>query len=298
MYDNIVRFLKETDVEYYENYSLKNLSNIKIGGVAALSVCPDSVEKTVELLSFLSHTNVKFKVVGRMTNTMFRDGFFDGVVIQTSKLNRKSRAEDVYTAECGVRLSRLIWDAAKAGLGGAEELFMIPGCVGGSVFNNCGAHAKCIEDIFVRGDFYSISQGKIITLEKSEMFFSYRYSVLASRDLTLLRADFKFEKSDFEYVKNKISEYISIRRGSQPLDYPSLGSVYKRDNGVGAGYYIEKAGLKGYRIGDAEISKKHAGFILNVGNATSFDVDELIMHTKKSVYEKFGVDLKEEIEII
>ena len=175
---------------------------------------------------------------------------------------------------------------------------MIPALIGGAVYNNAGAHGVNIADVFVSGYFFCLETRTIVEMNRSDMHFGYRYSILHERGFILLSATFRLLPSAFPNVKAKIAEYAAMRRVNQPLEHPSLGSVFKKCNTTGAGYYIEKAGLKGYRIGGAEVSCKHAGFIINRSNASATDVIELIAFVKATVYRKFGVMLEEEIEFI
>ena len=298
MLDEIIGFLKSKDVEYCEHVSLAELSSIKAGGSASVVASPDNIEKMVAILTFLMEQSIKFKVVGNMTNIMSLEGEYPGVVIRTDKINRKTWAENKCSAECGARLSKLLWEGAKVNLGGAEELFMIPAFVGGAVFNNAGAHNLSVSDIFINGVFYSLSNKKILVIDRDDMGFGYRKSVLRERDLILLSATFELVPMDFATIREKIRYFASARRIRQPLEYPSLGCVFKRYGGIGAGYYIDKAGLKGYKIGGAEVSDKHAGFIINKHSASPSDIIALIELIKTSVYNKFGIMLEEEIEII
>ena len=294
----ILELLKDEDISFEENIGLDKLSYIRAGGSASLSASPDTLRKLCTLTSYLAEAGMPYKVIGRMSNTMSHSGLYEGVIIKTDKLTRKYEAENCVSAECGVKLSELLWSCARRGLGGGEELFLIPASVGGAVYNNAGAHGRCIADIISSCDVYLPKERKRVTLSASEMCLGYRESFLKNNDAVLLDAKFSFVYKSFLEIKARITECAKIRRASQPLEYPSLGSVFKRHEGVGAGYYIERAGLKGKRIGGAEVSRKHAGFIINVGGATPEDICELISEVKNCVFDTFGIMLEEEIEII
>ncbi len=294
----ILEFLKDKDIEFSLHARLDTLSYIKAGGTARILAEPESISEMCELTAWLEKEKVPYRIIGRMSNTMSRDGEYNGVVIKTDKLNRKNTAENIVTVECGAKLSDVIWDMARCNLGGAEELFLIPASVGGAVYNNAGAHGRCISDVIAFCEVYYPKDRRSVTLSRKEMCFGYRDSLLKSRDAILLRATFKFEKKPFSDIKQKIRECAKIRRAAQPLEYPSLGSVFKRHGDVGAGYYIERAGLRGLRVGNAEVSRKHAGFIINLGGAVPSDITTLIIEVKRRVFDTFGIMLEEEIEII
>ena len=175
---------------------------------------------------------------------------------------------------------------------------MIPASVGGAIYNNAGAHGKVISDALIDVQIYSVRDDCIKVLSKDELNFGYRHSIFMDENYVLISARFKAIASDFCTIKSRVKEMVHIRRNAQPLEYPSLGSIFKRCLGQGAGYYIERAGLKGAKIGDAEVSEKHAGFIINRGNASSNDIIRLIELIKARVFELFGVVLEEEIEIL
>ena len=298
MSDEMLGFLKDRDIKFTLNAKLDRLSYIKAGGTARMLAEPESLSQLCELSSRLAKEKIPYRIIGRMSNTMSGDGEYDGVVIKTDKLNRKYGAESTIVAECGAKLSDVIWDMARRDMGGCEELFLIPASVGGAVYNNAGAHGRCISDVIASCEVYYPKDRRTVTLSREEMCFGYRDSLLKSRDAILLRATLKFEKKPFSDIKERIRECAKIRRAAQPLEYPSLGSVFKRHGDVGAGYYIDRAGLKGLRVGNAEVSRKHAGFIINLGGAVPSDITTLIIEVKRRVFDTFGIMLEEEIEII
>ena len=298
MLGSFLDFVKEMDIEFCTDVDMSSASYIKAGGRAAVTVTPKDIPEFVSVLDRLRNTELPFKVVGRMTNSMVSSNGFDGIIIKTHKLDRKNKADNLLVTECGARLSHVLWYGIKNGLGGGEELFMIPGSMGGALYNNAGAHGRTISDLVCAAEVYRMDSGKTDTLTADELQFGYRDSIFRSGRVMLLSCVLALDEIPISLPKERISGFVSARRSSQPLEYPSLGSVFKRYDGTGAGYFIEKAGLKGYRIGGAEVSRKHAGFIINVSDATALDVEMLIRSVKDQVSDKLSVRLEEEIEII
>ena len=241
---------------------------------------------------------IPFKLIGGMSNLLIRDGVYHGVVIKTDKISAISRAENVISCSCGIKMSHVIRSMASLGFGGMEGLFGIPGTVGGMVRQNAGAFGDEISERFVSALCYYPTEGKILSLCKDDMRFAYRSSALSESSAVLVSATFDFLPMPKEAVLGKIRDFQATRREKQPLEYPSLGSTFKRYGGKSAGYYIDRSGLKGLSMGGAQISEKHAGFIINRGSATAYDYLKLIDTAKEKVCADFGIELEEEIEII
>ena len=274
------------------------MSSVGISTVARIVAFPRNEEELISALRALKEKRIPVVVLGRMSNVLFKEQIYNGVVIRTTQIQTKSLAENVATLSCGASLASTIRIAADRSLGGMEGLFGIPGTVGGLVKQNAGAFGYEISDCFMEALCYIPSFDEVRVLNRNDMSFSYRSSALVDLDAIVLRASFKLVDKPKDKIVNELKEYKSRRLASQPLGYPSLGSVFKRSNGVSAGYYIDKAELKGHRIGGACVSEKHAGFIVNIGGATSRDYLALIEYVKSRVYSVFGIELEEEIEII
>lgn len=298
MFDLIINKLTQRKIAFSEHASLCERNYMKTGGTARILVSPENQDDLIYVIKLMVRESVKYRVVGRMSNTLPADGEFCGAVIDTSRLSRFVITDTEINAECGARLSRIIWEASKRGLGGFEELFMIPASLGGALYNNASAHNKAISDCIAEATVYLVSEDRIKVLLPSDLALGYRQSIFTDRDHILISAKLRAYPKPFDEIKAKIIDFVRIRRENQPIEYPSLGSVFKRFDGKGAGYYIERAGLKGYRIGGAEVSQKHAGFIINVSGATSSEVIALKDHVKRAVYDTFSVKLEEEIEIL
>lgn len=298
MSNDIWDYLKSRKLKYQENHSLKSYSSIGIGASARCFVIPRSKDELVDLLSFLYDSGARYKLIGRMTNLLVCGDVYEGVIVSTADLRRKFAADCVLSAECGCSMPDLMRYAASLGLGGAEALATIPGSVGGCVVGNAGAFGVECSDIILDAEIYFPRTKELKVLAKSEMGFSYRSSLLKNSELYLLTARFGMTVRSRSDIEDSIGNIRAARSLSQPVGARSLGSIFKKANGVSAGYYIDRVGLKGYTVGGAAISDKHAGFIVNHGGASSDDVLALINKAKDAVFSSFGVTLEEEIEIL
>ena len=258
---------------------------------------PDEIS-FVRVVDLLYRSQVPFVVLGGMSNVIAKNGFYNGVVVKTDKMQTKNVAEKQAVLSCGIRLGKTIHDLAIQGLGGMDGLCGIPGTVGGMVKQNAGAFGYCISDRFISAKCYLPSMNEIVSFNKEDMEFAYRKSILLKKQAILLSATFELLHGDSQAILANISAIRDRRKKTQPIEYPSLGSVFKRHGDTGAGYYIDKAGLKGASIGSARVSEKHAGFIINAGGATADDYLKLVDYVKSKVYLTFGIELEEEIEVI
>ncbi len=291
-------FLKKHDVEYVESFDISSVSSIGIGGKACLAVMPNDADKLIKVLDFIISNRIKYKIVGQMSNILPSDALYDGVLVLTRKMQGYSVAENVLTVNCGAKLSSVLSRIAKINLGGMEELFGIPGSVGGMVLGNAGAYGKSILDFFVDAEIYSPSKKCVSLFDCSQMNFSYRNSSIKNTDNVLLSARFSLDYVPYEIIKEKMKDVISKRKKAQPYFAKSLGSIFLRCGDIPTSLMIDRLGLKGYRIGGAEISTKHAGFIINKENASSEDVKALISFVKEKISSFYGVMPKEEIEYL
>ena len=295
---DISDILKNTGCNFEKNKDVTHLSSIRIPAVARTVAYPDSAESLVSVIETLNKNAIPYKVVGGISNILIKNGFYEGVLIKTTKIRGKSTAENSVTVSCGEYLSKIILSLAQNDLGGLEGLSGIPGTVGGMVRQNAGAYGCEIADPFIDALCYFPSTREVKRTTRSDMDFSYRHSALMLNGGILLSATFELVPRRRDDVLFLINEYRSKRLASQPCELPSLGSVFKRHLGVSAGYYIDKAGLKGYFLGGARVSEKHAGFIVNAGGATADDFLRLVEYIKRTVYAAFQIELTEEIEII
>ena len=293
-----IDFLKKQDVKYHENFPISQISSMGVGGKANVVAFPNNIHNLIDEIDFLTEQKIKFKVLGGMTNILPCDEKIDGVLLLTKKIDSYSVAENILTAECGVKLSKVISEAAKFNLGGMENLFGIPGSIGGIVYMNAGAYGTSVSDFLISASIYLPKEKRILKFASSDMDFSYRYSKIKDTDLILLSADFSLNYIPCETVKNNIRSIIKKRKSAQPYGEKSLGSVFKRNKDIPISRLVDELGLKGFKIGGAKVSEKHAGFIVNTGGATAKDVKDLISFLKSKIKTVYGIDAEEEIEIL
>lgn len=275
------------------NEPLAKYSSFRTGGKAANIIFPESTEEFVTAL----RENPGAAVLGNLSNTLVLDGGIDGTVIITTKLNSVSVNGNTVTAAAGASLTSVAVAARDASLAGCEFLYGIPGTVGGGVFMNAGAYGGEIADIIENAVVFT-PDGKVTTLSKDDLDLGYRTSKLQSTRYILLSAAFSLQSGNKEVISSAMDDLMNRRMTTQPLDKPSCGSTFKRPAGNFAGKLISDCGLKGMPVGGAQVSEKHAGFIVNSGGATSRDILDLVQLVKKTVFEKTGVLLEEEIRII
>ena len=299
MKKDLLDFLKVNEVEYKENVETKHFSPIKIGGIADIVICPDSESKMISALNFLLENKIHYKVIGKASNLLFPDNKIATVLIKSDKLRGFEISDDGVKFSTGESLLANARKLASLGIGGISELCGIPGSIGGLVRNNAGAFGKEIGELVKFVSVYSPAERQIIRFTNRDISFAYRSSKLKSQDFVILSAELKLPYDlSTSYILGEIEKYKNLRRVSQPIDKPSLGSVFKRPPCDFAARLIDESGLKGFSIGGAEVSKKHAGFIVNNGNATSNDFRALSNHVKQTVFARHGVQLEEEIEFL
>ncbi len=291
-------FLNEQEVEYYRQYKISRLSSIGIGGNADIVAIPDTTEAMINLIRYLYKNRIKYKLVGSMTNILPTDADYNGVLIKTSRLAIYYTAENECVALCGAKTSRMLVELAALGLGGAEELYGIPGSVGGMIVGNAGAYGIEMADILLSVEVYDPITDTVRHIPKEELDFSYRNSALKGTELVILSARLSFKPKDRTESIKRIGEISALRKSTQPYNERSLGSIFKRCEGAPISHLIDKCGLKGCRVGGAEISKKHAGFIVNRGGATEKDVRALIEIIKNRLYSDYKIMPTEEIEYL
>jgi len=282
---------------YLENTSLAPYCSMKVGGNAKYLVTPKSENELISAIRHFRKMSEKYIVVGNCSNLLFPDSGYDGAVIVTSGIKGLSIDGNVITASCGETLSSLARFACDNSLTGLEFCYGIPGTVGGAVYMNAGAYGGEISQRFVNGRFLN-EDGEIITKELENMEFGYRKSCLNNTNLIMLSASFVLENGNADEIKVIMDGLMAKRKASQPLEYPSCGSAFKRPVGNFAGALIEQCGLKGLSVGGAQVSEKHAGFIINREKASSSDVIKLMNLVSDTVFEKTGVRLEPEIRII
>ena len=271
-------------------------TTFRIGGTADYFVMPSSVEELQTIIRLLKKSDINYYVIGNGSNLLVGDKGFRGVIIQLSDAFDEVEYIDDVTVKAmsGMKLSRLGNRLSDKGLAGFEFATGIPGTIGGAVRMNAGADGGEIKDIIVRAEVLD-QNGDIHTLGKDELELGYRTSCIMKYGYIVVSATLKLSKGDTDEIKENIKELSQKRRMKQPLEYPSAGSTFKRPEGYFAAKLIEDAGLKGLSAGDAQVSEKHAGFVVNKGRATAKDVCELTDKIKEEVLKKSGVKLELEV---
>ncbi|HAL62814.1 MAG: UDP-N-acetylmuramate dehydrogenase [Firmicutes bacterium] len=279
-----------------KNEPMKNHTSFKIGGIADEFCAPSSIEEIVECIKYAKKKNIPYFVIGNGSNILVSDKGIRGLVIKISgEFSRYEICGDIIKAQSGVLLSVLAKAAQKDSLSGMEFASGIPGTLGGAVYMNAGAYGGEMSDI-VKSVTY-LENGEIKKIENG-FDFGYRKSLFAKIGAVVLEAELQLKKGNTDEIKAKMEDYKVRRTEKQPLNFPSAGSVFKRPEGHFAGGLIEDAGLKGFETGGAKVSEKHAGFIINTGDATASDVLKLIKHIQKTVKEKYGVELETEVKLM
>ena len=289
---------KLPNVELRFDEPMSRHTSFRIGGPVAVMAFPKSAEELAEILKVSALMDITPAILGAGTNVLAPDEGIDGLVVCLKDCmgGMEQLDETTIRVAAGVTMTRAAMFAANLGLGGMEFAHGIPGTIGGGVYMNAGAYGGEIKDICTFVDVMD-KDGNITRRTAEEMKFSYRHSVLEDEGGIVLAAEFKLVPTSAEDVKAKMKELQAKRSASQPLDLPSAGSAFKRPVGGFAAALIDQAGLKGYTVGGAGISTKHAGFAVNVGGATAADVRNLLSQVSDIVYEKSGIRLEPEVRI-
>ena len=283
-------------IKISENASLKNLNTYKLESHAKYLIRVETLEGLIDLLKYLKESNINYFILGAGSNIII-DEYFDGAVIKLDGLRKIEVKDNIITSEAGAMMGALSCTSMDHNLTGLEWAINIPGTVGGSIVGNAGAYKSEMFDSLIKIKVLDENL-EIKELKKEEIKHTYRHTEKKKKNWIVLEATFKLEKGNKEESLELVKDRQERRNKTQPLDMPSAGSVFRNPEGDHAGRLIEEAGLKGYQIGGASVSTKHANFIVNTGNATSNDIKNLIELVHSQVKEKFNVDLVLEQEII
>lgn len=296
MYSEILNLIPVERVKF--NEPMYKHTTFRIGGPADVLIMPESYAEVTEIITFCKNNGINFFILGMGSNILVRDNGIRGVVIKLGNTLKNIRIFDnnIY-AEAGIRLSELSKRAAAHSLRGLEFAEGIPGSLGGAVVMNAGAYGGEISKVV--GEVEAIDHsGSVKKFTNAQIQYGYRKSIFQNSDYIVLAAILKLEHGEKEKIQATMREFAHLRREKQPLDFPSAGSTFRRPEGYYVGPMLEKMGLKGYNVGGAEVSRKHAGFIVNTGSATANDVINLIKYIQQKAREQFEVDLQPEIKII
>ena len=304
-YEIFLNRTKCLDIEFLFKEPMKKHTTFKIGGPADIFITINTLDGLIDLLKIIKELKIPYHVLGNGSNILVSDDGIRGIVIKLGNefenieiLNCLSSSEVLVKCGSAVLNSKLCVFARNNGLSGLEFLYGIPGTVGGAVYMNAGAYSKEVKDVILCS--YCINEdNKVLKLRKDEMLFSYRKSIYQKSKNVIVSATFKLKKLDPKVIECNMKNYFLKRKSTQPLKFPNAGSIFKRpkNTNYSAGKLIDESDLKGLFAGDAVVSSKHAGFIINKGNAKCTDVLKLIKIVKETVKNKSGFDLETEIEV-
>lgn len=295
IYKKLTTIIEESKIKTNEDMSKH--TSFKAGGKAKFYIKAKTVEDVINTVKILKENNIPIVVLGNGSNILFKDEEFNGVVLKI-ELDTLKIEENIITAEAGVKNAILGRKALDNNLQGFEFAAGIPGTIGGAIRMNAGAYGGEIKDIVQDVEYLDYEDLKIKKITNKECNFEYRHSVFCENKNIILSATFKLENGIKEEIANRMNEFAKSRKEKQPLEYPSAGSTFKRGTDFITAKLIDECGLKGYQIGGAQVSEKHAGFIINKENATAKDIIDLVEYVKKTVKEKTGKSIDLEVEII
>lgn len=300
MTEYLDRYLKECEnigLEIKKDVSMSEHTTFKIGGPADLAVFPNTPEQLVFALELATKLDIPYYVVGRGSNLLVSDNGFRGVIVFTTAMDRIIFDGNTLWADAGVNLTSLSRLAGERGLSGLEFACGIPGTVGGAVYMNAGAYGSEMKNVTQYSEFWSPSEGRG-RLVGEEQRFDYRESAYMNSDRIVLGCSITLTLGDKNEIMAACRDLLQKRRDKQPLEYPSAGSAFKRYPGRFTAQMIDEAGLKGFSVGAAEVSTKHAGFIVNKGGATASDVIELVKKVKTVIYQREDIFIESEIRYL
>jgi len=291
-------FTNSISMEFSKEEPLSKHTSFRVGGPAEVFVRPKATDEFMEICRLCKTNDIPITILGDGTNVLVADAGLRGVVVCTNKMNEIEVLQDGrMRAQAGARLSKVAETACKAGFGGFEFASGIPGTVGGAICMNAGAYDGEISNFCESVTLFG--SDCVYTKTAAEMGFGYRQSIVQQEKLLVLEAVFKLNSGGNPIeIKQKMHELNGRRRETQPLDFPSAGSTFKRPTGYYAGTLIQDSGLKGFTIGGAQVSEKHAGFVINTGNATAQDIYNVIQAVRQQVFEKFSVWMEPEVKIL
>lgn len=302
---NIEKTIKEAGLKISSekikyNEEMKKYTTFKIGGPAECLIKIDNTEDLKEILNLAQEKQILLTILGNGSNVLISDNGIEGItlIIKIEKLEIEENGDKVkVTVGAGEKNAKIARIFLNQEISGFEEISGIPGTIGGAIRMNAGAHGKEMKDIVKKVKVISY-QGKEKEFTNEEMKFEYRRSMLKEEKYIVTEVELELTKGKKEEIQAKMEEYKTFRKEKQPIEYPSAGSTFKRGTDFITAKLIDEAGLKGYSVGDAEVSTKHAGFVINKGNATSEDVLKLVKYVQEKVYEKFDKKIELEVEII
>lgn len=294
LYRKLTAALSEERVRLSE--PMKKHTTFRIGGESDYFVMPRTKEEVKQTVAVCREEQAPYSIVGNGSNLLVSDAGYRGVVIQIFKEMSRAEAEGTrIRAQAGASLAKIAGIALEAGLCGFEFAAGIPGTLGGACVMNAGAYGGEMKDVLVNVTVLD-EEGRIITIDKEHLELGYRTSVIAKKGYVVLEAELELQEGNREEIRALMDELKDKRTSKQPLEYPSAGSTFKRPEGYFAGKLIQDAGLRGFRVGDAMVSEKHCGFVINAGEASAAEVDSLMKQVSERVQAQFGVTLEPEVK--
>ena len=283
-----------------QNEPMKNHTSFKIGGTADLFLKVATIEELMQAIEYAKTKKIPIYFIGNGSNLLVTDKGIRGLVvkidIQNISINKAENSVKV-TVGAGYKMIALARELLNQEITGFEEFAGIPGTIGGAIYMNAGAYGKEMKDIVISTKCMDLD-GKIFTLSNKEQEFTYRDSIFEKNNYIILETTLQLNNGIKSEIENKMTKLLKERKEKQPIGEPSAGSTFKRQEGIITAKLIDECGLKGYSIGGAKVSEKHAGFVVNFNNATAKDVLDLIKYIKEKVYEKYGIKIEEELRII
>ena len=295
--ENVLDIARKNGFDIKENESMSKHTTFKIGGNAQALIKVTNNEGLIDILRKCTESEIPVFILGKGSNLLVSDNGIDGIVIKLDGVFSQIKQIDEETICCGagVSLAKLCSYACEHGLSGLEFAWGIPGSVGGAVYMNAGAYGGEMKDV-IESCTHIDTNSTAGTLNADQLDLSYRHSIYSENNYVITSVTLKLKKDSSVEIRNRMNDYMSRRKDKQPVEYPSAGSVFKRPEGYFAGALIQEANLKGKQIGGAMVSEKHAGFIINKGNATCNDVLELVKHIQSKVKENSGITLECELK--
>lgn len=293
----MIKDLANAELEIKYNAPLSDYTFTKTGGPADILAFPKTEEAIKKLVVYAKQNDLPLTIIGNASNLIVQDGGIRGLTIITTEMKTIEATGDQIIAQAGASIIDTSNMALAASLTGLEFAAGIPGSVGGAVFMNAGAYGGEVKDV-ITAYRYLDENGNLVTLTGQDMGFAYRHSAIQETGGTIISARFTLKPGDFMAIRDKMTELNERRASKQPLEYPSCGSVFKRPEGHFVGPLIQQAGLQGKIIGGAQVSTKHAGFIVNIGHATATDYIDMIHLIQQTVWDKDQVKLETEVRII
>ena len=284
------------------NVPMKNYTSFKIGGPAECLIKVQTIEEVQEILQIANQNNIPLTIIGNGSNILVSDKGIKGIVlkIDIKKLEIEEKEENQFfiTVGSGNKLGEIAPKFLQKEIQGFEFTAGIPGTIGGAIRMNAGAHGSEMKDIVKTISYIDKKDMKLYTISNKEANFQYRNSIFSNNQYIIVETTMQLGKGKKEEIQSKMQEYANFRKEKQPIEYPSAGSTFKRGSDFITAKLIDECGLKGYQMGGAQVSEKHAGFIINKGDATAEDVIKLMKYVKEQVYHKFEKKIEAEIEII